>query len=227
MRANGDSSIGQSYTIVGWISSGSTKCEYAWSASCAHVVSLLRVDAGGLELGAQLVRIARPDALLLERVDELDALPRPRQVDVVTSKLHLGGPDRCERCAFDERLGTFHRVAVVGVRLVPLELRELRRVLVRDALVAEVLRELVHLLQPADDQPLEVELVGDAQIEVRVELVRVRDERLGEPAAVARLEDRRLDLDEALAVEVGANLGDDARARRRKRRDSSFISRSR
>jgi hypothetical protein len=39
----------------------------------------------------------------------------------------------------------------------------------------------------------------------------VRDERLGEPAAVPRLEDRRLDLDEAVLVEVAADRGHDAR----------------
>jgi hypothetical protein len=34
------------------------------------------------------------------------------------------------------------------------------------------------------------------------------DERLGEGTAVLRLEDRRLDLDEPLAVEVSADRGD-------------------
>jgi len=58
-----------------------------------------------------------------------------------------------------ERFGSLHGVAVVRIRLVPLELRELRGVLVGDALVAEVLGELVHLLEAADDEPLEVELV--------------------------------------------------------------------
>jgi hypothetical protein len=51
---------------------------------------------------------------------------------------------------------------VVAVGLVPLEHRELGVVLVRDALVAEVLAELVHALEPADDQPLQVQLGGDA-----------------------------------------------------------------
>ena len=102
----------------------------------------------------------------------------------------------------DERLDPRHRVVVVGVRLVPLEHRELGVVLERDALVAEVLAELVDALEPADDQPLEVELGRDAQVEVAVELVVMRHERPRERAAVARLQHRRLDLDEALAVEV-------------------------
>ena len=102
---------------------------------------------------------------------------------------------------------------VVGVRLVPLEQRELRVVLERDALVAEVLAELVHALEPADDQPLEVQLGRDAEIEVGVELVVMRDERAGEGAAVAWLEDRRLDLDEAPLVERAPDRRDDLGAR--------------
>ena len=80
--------------------------------------------------------------------------------------------------------------------------------LVRVALVAEVLRELVDLLEPADDETLEVELVGDAKVEIGVEQLRVRRERLREAAAVAWLQDRRLDLDEPLAVEIGTDRGD-------------------
>ena len=101
---------------------------------------------------------------------------------------------------------------IVGVRLVPLEHRELGVVLERDALVAEVLAELVHALEPADDEPLEVELRRDAQVEVALELVVMRHERPRRSAAVARLQHRRLDLDEALAVEVGPDRRHDARA---------------
>ena len=71
----------------------------------------------------------------------------------------------------------------------------------RDSLVAEVLADLIDLLQPADDQPLEIELRRDAEVAVLVERVVVRDERPGERAAVARLEHRRLHLDEAPLVE--------------------------
>ena len=69
----------------------------------------------------------------------------------------------------DELLQARGRVPVVRVRLVPLDLGELGGVLVRVALVAEVLRELVDLLQAADDEPLEIQLVGDAEVEVAVE----------------------------------------------------------
>ena len=168
------------------------------------VLVRLRVDAALGEPRAQLVLIARPQLEPLERLDEADPLPRrfrsiscPRNVTFVPSA-SSGDP-------LEHRLDALHRVAVVGVRLVPLEHRELGLVLVRDALVAEVLADLVDALEAAHDQPLEVELGRDAEVEVGFELVRVRDERVGERAAVARLEHGRLDLDEALLVEVAAD----------------------
>ena len=127
-------------------------------------------------------------------------------------ELDFRPPDRLLGRARHESLGSFHRVSVVRVRLVPLELRELGRVLVRHALVAEILRELVDLLETTDDQALQVELVGDAEVDVLVEVVRMGDERLRESTAVTGLENRRLDLDEAFAVEIRADRRDHQRA---------------
>ena len=72
----------------------------------------------------------------------------------------------------------------------------------RDALVAEILADLVDALQPSHDQPLEIQLGGHAQVERAVELVVVRREGACARAAVERLQDRRLDLDESRPVEV-------------------------
>ena len=148
----------------------------------------------------------------LQRVNELDARPRPRQIDLAPAEGHRRPVGRRLRGPLDQCLEPLHRVAVVGVRLVPLELRELRRMLVGDALVAEVLRELVHPLEASDDQPLEVELVRDPQVEVAVEEVGVRDERLRESTAVAWLEDGRFDFNEALPIQVAPSLRHDSGA---------------
>ena len=112
----------------------------------------------------------------------------------------------------DELLGAAHHVLAVGVGLVELEHRELGVVLVRDALVAEVLAELVDLLEPADDEPLEVELGRNAQIKVAVERVVMRDERTGSGAAVERLQHRRLDLDKVGLVQRATDARDHAGA---------------
>jgi hypothetical protein len=84
-------------------------------------------------------------------------------------------------------------------------------VLERDALVAEVLADLVHALEAAHDQPLQVQLRRDPQVEVGLELVVARHERPREGAAVAGLEDRRLHFHEARSVQVRADRGHDAR----------------
>ncbi len=172
----------------------------------------LRVDSPLRQPGTQLALVARPELVRLERLDEADAPPRPLQVDLVAAERRDRGSEGVERDLLEHRLDPVHRVAEVGVRLVPLEHRELGLVLVRDALVAEVLADLVHALEPSHDQALEVQLGRDAQVEVRVQLVRVRHERVRERAAVARLEDGRLDLDEPLAVEVATDRRDDLRA---------------
>ncbi len=112
----------------------------------------------------------------------------------------------------DHRLDLVRGVLVVGAGLVPLEHRELGVVLVGDALVAEVLAQLVDAVDAADDQPLQVELGGDPQVEVAVERVVVGDERPRQGAAVERLQDRGLDLDEAALVEPAAHLADGAGA---------------
>ena len=112
----------------------------------------------------------------------------------------------------EERLGQLHQVAVVGVRLVELEHRELGVVLGRDALVAEDPADLVDAVEAAHDQPLEVELRRDAQVEVHVERVVVGHERPRRRAAGDRLHHRRLDLEEAARVEERADRLDEPRA---------------
>ena len=129
-------------------------------------------------------------------------------------ELDDGRPQHVARDVLEQLLDPRHRVLIVGVRLVPLEHRELGLVLVRDAFVTEVLADLVDPLQAADDEPLEIELGRDAQVEIGGELVRVRDERVREGAAVARLKHGRLDLDEAGVVQVLPDRRDDPRPRR-------------
>ena len=183
------------------------------------------VDTALGEPRAELSLVARPELERLKRVDEADATPRRFEIDLMPAKLRDRRSERLERDLLEHRLDPVHRVAEVGVCLVPLEHRELRLVLVRDALVAEVLADLVDPLEATDDEPLEVELGRDAQVEIGVELVRVRDERMREGAAVVRLKNRCLDLHEPLCVEV-ATYGRGVRSITSSR-DSSFMSRSR
>ena len=194
------------------ISAGSTKCECAWSISFAQVGSFETSTPrpSSARRSSPSSRVQRPNSASAST--KLHALPRRREVDLVAAERDDRRAEHLLRRARDELLDPRHRVAVVGVRLVPLEHRELGVMLERDAFVAEVLADLVDLLEPADDQPLEIELGGDAEIAILVERVPVRHERLGERAAVARLQDGRLDLDEAPLVEDPPDRRDRARA---------------
>src|SRR5580700_488819 len=101
----------------------------------------------------------------------------------------------------DQRLGELAHVVVVRVRLVRLEHRELRVVARGQPFVAEHASDLVHARIAADDEALEVQLDCDAQIHVGVQRIPVGLEGERVTAAGYRLQDGRLDLEEASLVE--------------------------
>ena len=198
--------------MVGSIRFGSTKWPKAWSTSCGQSLS---------------ASVSTPRSVSQARSSTSSRVHSSCASSDSTKPMRFHGRfrsmawprnvvDRCPACverdSLEQLLDPVHRVVEVGVRLVPFEHRELGLVLVRDALVAEVLADLVHPLEAADDEPLEVELGRDSEVEVGLQLVRVRDERVRERSAVARLQHRRLHLDEALGVEVAPDRRHDLRA---------------
>ncbi len=217
--AKGLVSSGCSVMNTGWMSLGSTHslnssstCVPQVGAGVDGLVEPLLPDAR-LQVGhrARVVGADVDAGLLLDGLAHGEARPRRREVDLVAAEVHLEAADGASRLG-DHLLHHRHDVVVVHVGLVRLEHGELGVVLEAHALVAEVLADLVHAVDAADDAALEVQLGGDAQVQVALELVVVRDERLGQGAAVERLQHRRLDLDEAARVEEAADGGDDPRA---------------
>ncbi len=142
-----------------------------------------------------------------------DARKRPRERDAFASReadrAAVGG-DRNEMR--DQRLVELHHVGDVPIRRVELEHRELGIVRRVDAFVAEDAPDLVDALDPADDQPLEVELGRDAHAHELVERVAMRHERARRRAAGDVQQRRRFDLVEAAIVDEAAHLGDQAAA---------------
>ncbi len=116
---------------------------------------------------------------------------------------------RVARGLRDQLLADVHHVVPVAERLVELHHRELGVVAGRDALVAEDPSDLVHALHATHDQPLEVQLDGDPQVELQVERVVVGGERAGVGAAGLGVQHRGLDLDEAPFVQRASEAGDD------------------
>jgi hypothetical protein len=146
----------------------------------------LRVHRGGELLAARPGGEIHARALE-DRVPERDPPPRRGEIDLLAVALDPGRAQHPLRDRGDEVLGSLRRVEVVGIRLVPLEHRELRVVLLGDPLVAEVLAQLVHALDPAHHAALQIELRGDPQVEVAVERVVVGGEGPGERPSVKRL----------------------------------------
>ena len=82
----------------------------------------------------------------------------------------------------------------------------------RDAFVAEDAADLEDAVHAADEAALEVQLEGDAQVEVAVEGVGVRLERTGRGAAGDGVQGRGLDFGELAAPEEAADRFDHAAA---------------
>ena len=109
--------------------------------------------------------------------------------------------------AGEDTLENIHHAVKVCVCLIELTGRELRVVLGVHALVAEDAADLVHALNTADNQALEVQLGRDAHIHINIERVVVRDERARRRAAGDGAEHGGLDLHEAQTVQIAAQVG--------------------
>mmetsp|Transcript_45048 Transcript_45048/g.75791 ORF Transcript_45048/g.75791 Transcript_45048/m.75791 type:complete len:245 (-) Transcript_45048:852-1586(-) len=135
------------------------------------------------------------------------AAPGARQTDGRASILKLSGPQALLGDAHNHLLGQLHHVVVVGIRLICLHRRELRVVPGRDPFIAEDAADLVHTLEAAHHEALQVQLRCDAQCEVHVEGVVVGLEGLGLGTPGLAVQSRRLDLQEALGIQDVAERG--------------------
>src|SRR5207248_8548796 len=79
--------------------------------------------------------------------------------------------------------------------------------------IPEIVTDLVHAIETANDEPFEIKLVGDSEIERHVECVVMRHERTRICAAILRLQYGRLHLDVLELVEKAAHARDHPRAR--------------
>ena len=112
--------------------------------------------------------------------------------------------------ALVQLLDQVHHAVEIGEGLIQLNGGELRVVLGVHALVAEDAADLVHAVHAADDQALEVQLGLDAQHHVHVQGVVVGVEGAGRSADLERGQDGGIHLQEALLVQISADLLQDA-----------------
>ncbi len=156
-----------------------------------------------------LVHAADVDAgLLLDELHHGGAAEGGAEVNLVAPDVDLGGAVEGAGDALEHGLDELHHPVVVLVGHIYLHAGELGVVGAVHALVAEVAAELVDAFEAADNQALEVQLVGDAEVEVDVERVVVGDEGACGGTAGDALQHGGIHLEVALLVEVGTHLVD-------------------
>ena len=130
----------------------------AREAGLPVVISFTVETDGRLPSGQPLGEaIGEVDAgVLPQHLGQRHPAPRGFEVDLGTVALDPGATEHPLGDLRDELLEPLGGDRVVGVRIVPLQHRELGVVLGRDALVAEVLAELVDAVDAADDAALEI-----------------------------------------------------------------------
>ena len=102
-------------------------------------------------------------------------------------------------------LGEAHHPVVILILHVELHTGELGIVELVHALVAEVFANFIHALEATYNQPLQIELGGDAHIHVNVEGIEMRDERACAGTTGNALQGGRLHLGVTMLVEEVAH----------------------
>ncbi len=161
----------------------------------------VEVGGDGAHLGDRHGRMEFDAGALRGVVDHALAGPRFAEIDRLAADRHDGGSERVASGGGDQLLGDVHHVVPVGERLVQLHHGELGVVAGRHALVPEGPRDFVDPFHSAHDQPLQVELDRDAEVELHVERVVVRRERARLRAADFGMQHGCLHLDEPVLGE--------------------------
>ena len=177
-----------------------------------RVGDVFHVHAHALGEGDRRVRVAEDGHKVgprdvLNGVGHRHTAPARREVDIMAQPLELIRAENLLGRAGEDALENVHHAVEVGVGLIELTGRELRVVLGVHALVAEDAADLIHALNAADDQALEVQLGRDAHVHINIECVVVRDERARRRTAGDGAEHGGLDLHEAQAVQIAAQVG--------------------
>ena len=106
---------------------------------------------------------------MLDGFEHCVAFPRAFEVNQVLADLHLGSAVQGNRHRLHHLFHEVHHPFVVLISHVQLHLGEFGVVEAVHTFVAEVLRELIHAVETADDEFFEVQFIGDTQVERHVE----------------------------------------------------------
>ena len=146
--------------------------------------------------------------ILLNCLKDRQTTVSTAEIHLILSNLHLGGAVDCGSHLAKHLLHKLHHPDIVLVGDIYLHTGKLRIVGLVHTLVAEVLRELVNARESTHNQPLQIELVGNAQVKRDVESIVMGNERTGCCASRDALKDRSLHLKASGLVEVLAHCRD-------------------
>src|SRR5918995_155660 len=174
-----------------WIRLGAKQCSTHFRFRCAAKVE------------------SRPFA---NSFDEGHPAERRREIECLAVVLEYRGIQAVLYHTRDQVLGQTHHVGVIGIGLVQLEHGEFRIVSPVHPFVSEVVADFVYPLQSADQQPLEIQLIGYSEVQRHVQGVVMRDERLSRRASVQGLKNRGFHFQKAALVQEASHEGGGFRA---------------
>ena len=166
-------------------------------------------SSDGILVGLPIVEVNA--GILLDGLDHGQTLP-VAHVDLLALVGDFQAATDLQGQALVHLLDQVHHAVEIGESLVQLDGGELRVMLGVHALVAEDTADLVHAVHTADDQALQIQLGLDAQHHVHIQRVVVGIERAGGGADLKGGQDGGVDLQEALLVQVSADLLQDLAA---------------
>ena len=146
-----------------------------------------------------------------DRLFQRKAFERGRKIELLTLVVYRRRAAHLPHEMPDQILGQSHQVLVVGISLVEFQHRKFGIVPGGQSLVAKITVNLEHFLHTADDEPLQIQLRGNAQVQLHVERIVMRNEWPCGCAARDCLHHRCLDFEKPALVQKLANARDDFR----------------
>ena len=150
--------------------------------------------------------------VLLHGIDHAQAFERTLHVDLgsLIGDLRASADLVCQ--VAEHGLGQFHHAVVIGIGLIEFHECEFRIVTRIDTLVPEDAADLVDSFHAADDQALQIEFQGNAQLDIFIERIVVRLKWTRRGTTRIWHKHRCLDFHEAAVIQEPADLADDLRA---------------
>src|SRR5579864_4050026 len=176
-------------------------------------IKTLRGTAQGAKVG-EIARSRRHSSacrpIIKDGLAHGEPLETPK-IEFLSTEAHFRGTADFFRQFAQQRLRQLHQLPVVAIRLIKLEHRKFRLMDGINSLIAEIAVYFVHTVKTAHNQSLQIQFRRDAQVQIHVKRVVMRDEWPRRSSAQNRMHHRSVNFHVAACVEKLAQLADDLR----------------